>query len=80
MATIVEVLSPYEIISVPVDAVLWRQSPFPVPPLAVAFVTEVEEAVGPKTLVGNPPMLVVHGALFPQSDYLEITIGQIWPR
>lgn len=57
---------------------------FPTPPSALAFFTdyplpeEGEYNVGEGTGFGPPYLLL--GAVYPESDFLEPTIGQIWPR
>jgi hypothetical protein len=51
---------------------------FPTPPVAWGFLVDVEDAVGP--IVGLSGRYTIIGAVYPESDYLEPTIGQIWPR
>lgn len=49
---------------------------FPTPPAAFGFLTDVLDAVSdPAGIAG-----VLTGAVYPESGYLEPTIGQIWPR
>jgi hypothetical protein len=48
---------------------------FPVPPVSWANMTDIDEEM---TL--DTASLPISGAVFPESKYLEPTIGQIWPR
>lgn len=51
---------------------------FPTPASAIAFLTdEPDEELQP--VAGTSPYFI-NGALSPESDYLEPTLGQIWPR
>jgi len=53
-------------------------SRFPVPPTAWGFLTDILELEMAFSRVGPP--YVYTGLLYPESPYLEPTIGQIWPR
>ena len=77
MATIATVTSQFELSSS--DPVVPRFAAFPVSPSAAGFCLDVEDAVEfPIVKVTFP--FVISGALSPESNYLESTIGQIWPR
>lgn len=58
-----------------------RGGQFPTPPSALAFLvdpfaeSDIELAF---SRIHTP--YAITGALFPESDYLEPTTGQIWPR
>lgn len=52
-------------------------SRFPVPPAAGGFLVDVDEEF--ENLSLSPPYFII-GAMYPESDYLEPTTGQIWPR
>lgn len=54
---------------------------FPVPPTALAFLTDVDAFLeNPFAYDALSPPYLLTGALYPESDYLEPTTGQIWPR
>jgi hypothetical protein len=76
MAIIAQSVSPAD----PVLAMLvtHRSVAFSLPPLALGFATEVEEAVSLLNRIGSP--YYVNGAFSVEGQYLEPTIGQIWPR
>lgn len=46
---------------------------FPVPPVSFAFLVDVNPVIVDRASI-------ISGAVFPESSYLEPTIGQIWPR
>lgn len=48
---------------------------FPVPPVAWAFLTLVDFEPAFSKISSS-----IIGAVYPESPYLESTIGQIWPR
>lgn len=50
---------------------------FPVPPTAGGFCVDVDTGLDVSGLDGAH---IIVGALLPEGDYLEPTIGQIWPR
>jgi hypothetical protein len=54
---------------------------FPVAPSAFAFLTGVDSLLDEPIVISGlmSPYFIV-GAVYPQSDYLEPTLGQIWPR
>lgn len=63
-----------------IDSVAVKPSSFPVTPSAGGFLTDVDldnEITFSQRV--SPPYLYA-GALFPESLFLESTIGQIWPR
>lgn len=77
MATIANCTQPVTVAtvdSVPVP----RISVFPVPPTAWGFATELDLDLYPFIALGPPYQII--GAVYPESDFLEPTIGQIWPR
>jgi len=51
---------------------------FPTPPIAWGFLTDDPE--DEFVFDGLGPPYDIRGALFPESPFLEPTIGQIWPR
>lgn len=60
-------------------------SRFPVPPFSLGFFTDI--FVINEAAIDNPiafdslgPPYIIYGALNPESDFLEPTRGQIWPR
>jgi hypothetical protein len=56
-------------------------SRFPVPPSAAAFLTGVDSMIDePMRFDGLTSPYLIMGAVFPESGYLEPTLGQIWPR
>lgn len=50
---------------------------FPTPPTAVAFLGVVDFDMQIDGL--GPPYSII-GAVYPETKYLEPTVGQIWPR
>lgn len=63
-----------------IDTVLAAR--FPTPPSALGFLTDVYDGEGEPIygLDGLEPPYFLTGSLYPESDYLEPTTGQIWPR
>lgn len=53
---------------------------FPTPPSAVGFLTLDPDEELDHIHIGATPPYVIFGALAPRSDFLEPTLGQIWPR
>jgi hypothetical protein len=55
---------------------------FPTPPSAFGFLTMIFDLEGnlPYQFDGLEPPYNIIGALLPEGQYLEPTIGQIWPR
>jgi hypothetical protein len=55
---------------------------FPTPPSAFGFLTMIFDPEGdlPYRFDGLGPPYNIIGALLPEGQYLEPTIGQIWPR
>lgn len=54
---------------------------FPTPPTAIAFLTDVDAfEESPIVFDGLGPPYYLNGVLVSEGDYLEPTIGQIWPR
>lgn len=55
---------------------------FPTPPSAFGFLTEVTNEDGdvPYMIAGLSTPYILIGAVYPESRFLESTIGQIWPR
>lgn len=72
-----DVNTPFEMTALDRVEGLVRANRFPVPPVAWGFLTDVETDMA-FSHVQAP--YTIYGALFPESPYLEPTIGQIWPR
>lgn len=76
MALIATLISPEEIASVDHVSPPIAQR-FPVPQSAMGFCIDVDFEM---VLNGLDPRGIIVGAVYPESVYLEPTIGQIWPR
>lgn len=68
-----DLVTPFELESVSLVSTISNR--FPVPPVAWAFLTVVDAE-----LTLDKVSSIVTGAVYPESPYLEPTIGQIWPR
>lgn len=70
-----DLVTPFEIASI--DTAKPVINRFPAPPVAWAFLTDVEDShTYPQLRITRS----LTGVLVPYNDYLEPTIGQIWPR
>jgi len=79
MATIAACSQPVEITTVPSVLGTIRNNVFPTPPISWGVLTDLDiDPVYSVTGLTAPYYLI--GAVYPESPYLEPTIGQIWPR
>lgn len=79
MAQIATVDQPVSINTVATIGSTTQANRFPVPPSAAGFGTDVDELVE-WVSDGLGPPYIIFGSLNPESDFLEPTRGQIWPR
>ena len=72
-----DLVLPFEMVSV--DSLLGTNfnNRFPTPPVVGSFLVDVENEMAFNAIM--PPYVYI-GVLYPESPYLEPTIGQIWPR
>lgn len=78
MATIANCIEPVTITAVDLVPAGQRNNEFPTPPIAWGFATDLDLELYP--IIGLEAPYQIIGAVYPESDYLEPTIGQIWPR
>jgi len=72
-----DLILPYEATSIDVVTGTNFSQRFPTPPVVGAFLVDVENEMAFDG-IGAPYIYI--GVLYPESPYLEPTIGQIWPR
>jgi hypothetical protein len=72
-----DLIQPFEMVSTDVVAGGNFTNRFPTPPTVGSFLVDVENEM---PFDGIMAPYVYIGVLYPESPYLEPTIGQIWPR